>query len=420
VHEARLLDGRAVVIKVQRPTARRQITADLDIILQLAGRLDRVTSWGRSLGVRRLAEAFADALTEELDYRVELDNTRAVAATVRPGDRIVVPETYPELSGATLMVMDKLDGAPIADAAALLASFTDEERRELATGILGSVLRQIIVTGVFHADLHPGNLLIRPDRTVGLLDFGSVGRLDRAARSALGLMLYAIERDDPIAVTGALVELLGRPDELDQRELERSIGELMVRYQAGGGGLGMFTALFRLVMIYRFAVPAQVAAAFRAMGTLEGTLTLVSPDFDMLASAQQQGRRLMRGVFGPDAMRQTLEGQLVSLLPIMQRLPQRISGIVEDLEHGRFSINVRPLADRRDREFITSVAQQLMITILAAAATIGSIMLMSSDTGPMLTPTVRLYAFLGYTLLFVGFVLGLRVLVRVFFRGSRE
>ncbi|HEX4722413.1 MAG TPA: AarF/UbiB family protein [Pseudonocardiaceae bacterium] len=420
VHEARLLDGRDVVVKIQRPAARRQITADLDIMLRIARRLDRVTAWGRSIGIRRLAEGFAESLHEELNYTVELDNTRAIATAVQPGDRIVVPETFADLSSPTLLVMAKLDGVPIGNAADLLATFTTEERRTLAADILGSILRQIIVTGVFHADLHPGNLLVRPDRTVGLLDFGSVGRLDQPSRTALGLLLAAINRDDPIAATDSLIELLDRPDELDQRALERSVGELMVRFRAGTGGVDMFTTLFKLVLSHRFAVPTQIAATFRAMGALEGTLTLLSPGFDLVGAAQAQASDLMSAALRPTAIRQTLEGQLASVLPIIQRLPQRINKITQDLEQGKFAINVRPLADRRDREFITALAQQVMVTVLAAAATIGSIMLMTSDTGPMLTATLRLYSFLGYALLFVGFVLGLRVLVRVFFRHSPD
>jgi len=423
VHRAQLVDGRDVVVKVQRPAARRQITADLDIILRLARRLDRVTAWAQTLGLRRLAEGFAESLREELDYTVELDNTRAIAAGLAATDRIVVPETFPDVSSPTVLVMTQLDGASVADAAepgGLLTTLAPTERHELADDILGSVLRQIIVTGVFHADLHPGNLLIRSDRTVGLLDFGNVGRLDRVARSTLGLLLSAIERDDPIAATNALIELLGRPDELDQRELERSVGELMVRYSIGGSGLGVFTALVRLVLAHRFAVPVQVAAAFRAMGALEGTLTLICPGFDLLASVRTVAGELMRAAFKPAAIKQALEGQLASMLPIVQRLPQRINKIVTDLEQGRFMINVRPLADRRDRDFVTGIAQQLMVTILAAAATVGAIMLLTSNNGPMLTPALRLYAFFGYALLFVGFVLGLRVLVLVFFRASRQ
>lgn len=416
VHLARLLDGTQVVVKVQRPAARRQIAADLDIIVRLGDRLDRTTAWGRALGVRHLAEGFAASLREELDYTVELENTRAVAAGLQPSDQIVVPLVFPDASSPTVLVMEKLPGVPVDQ-----LTLAPDERLRLAERVLGCVLRQIVVTGVFHADLHPGNLLIRPDGTVGLIDFGSVGRLDRTARSALGLLLYAIERDDPIAAASSLVELLGRPDELDQRALERAIGELMVRYRTGSAAaLGVFTALFRLVVQHRFAVPPQVAAAFRAMGALEGTLTRISPGFDLLAAAQAAGGTLMRDAFEPAAVRETLEGQLANLLPILQRLPQRLNRIVEDVEQGRFSIQVRALADRRDRQFITGLAQQLMLTILAAAATIGAIILLISPTGPRLTPTLPLYAFLGYVLLFIAFVLGLRVLVRVFFRASHD
>jgi ubiquinone biosynthesis protein len=416
VHSARLLDGTDVVVKVQRPAARHQIAADLDIIVRLGARLDRTTGWGRSLGVRRLAEGFAASLREELDYTVELENTQAVAAGLQPSDRIAVPRPFPDLSSPTVLVMSRLSAAP--------GGFHDlapDDRHRLATDLLGSVLRQIVVTGVFHADLHPGNVLIGPDGTLGLLDFGAVGRLDRTARSALGLLLYAIERDDPIAAASSLVELLGRPDDLDQRTLEREVGELMVRYRTGAAAAaGVFTALFRLVVQHRFAVPAQVAAAFRAMGALEGTLSLISPGFDLLAAAQAAGGRLMRDAFEPAAVRQTLEGQLASLVPILQRLPQRLNKIVEDTEQGRLTIQVRALADRRDRQFITGLAQQMMLTILAAAAAVGAIILLTSAAGPRLTPTVPLYAFLGYVLLFVAFVLGLRVLVRVFFRASLD
>ncbi|TCP47213.1 ubiquinone biosynthesis protein [Tamaricihabitans halophyticus] len=423
VHQARLLDGREVVVKVQRPSVLKQTTSDLDIILQLARRLDRVTAWGRSIGILGLAEGFAASLREELDYTVELDNTRAVAATLADDDLIKVPETYPELCGPTLLVMAKLDGASVTAAADLLAGFTEEQRAELATEIFGEVLRQIMVHGVFHADLHPGNILIRPDRTVGLLDFGSVGRLDSPARTALGLLLAAIDRNDPIAATDALIELLGRPEGLDQRGVERAIGELLVRYRGGAGSrgsAGMFASLFKVVLEHQFTVPAQVAAAFRAIGALEGTLGLINPGFDLLGAAKERGADVLRSAMRPEDVRQQLEGQLAGWMPMLQRLPQRLNKITEDLEKGQFGIRVRALADERDRAFLTGIARQVMTTILAAATTIGAIMLMTSDTGPMLTPTLPLYAFLGYALLFVGFVLGLRVLVRMFFRSSRE
>ncbi|MFC7743203.1 AarF/UbiB family protein [Nocardiopsis composta] len=234
VHAGELLGGERVVVKVQRPGAQRQVEADVDILLRLGRRLDRGTAWGAALGVRRLAEGFADSLEEELDYTVEMDNMRAIAGA----GGIRVPAPYPEHSSRTLLVMERIDGVPVGDAAGLLAGFTAAERREIAERLVGEVLRQITVTGVFHADLHMGNILIGPDRELAMLDFGSVGRLDSGARTSLGLLLMAIERDDSIAASDALIDLLDRPDELDERRLEREVGQVMVRFAGGLGGRG--------------------------------------------------------------------------------------------------------------------------------------------------------------------------------------
>ncbi|MGH2389687.1 MAG: hypothetical protein ACRDIE_15915 [Chloroflexota bacterium] len=231
------------------------------------------------------------------------------------------------------------------------------------------------------------------------------------------MLLLAIDRNDSIAATDVLIELLDRPDELAERELEREIGQLVLRYRTGFGGrgsAGMFASLFKLISVHRFAIPPQIAAAFRALGALEGTLRMISKDIDIVATARVQGRDIMGRALKPGNLRQSLERQLLGLLPVMQRLPRRINKITEDLEQGRLSINIRPLADHRDRQFITTLVQQVVVAILAAAATLGATMLLTSDTGPLLTPSVRLYAFFGYALLFVGFVLALRVLVSVF------
>ncbi len=416
VHRARLRSGQDVVVKVQRPGARDQVTADLEIISRLAVRLERLTSWGRSLGVVRLARGFAASLEEELDYTVELDNMRGIA-----GGGIAVPRAHEAYCGPTLLVMDVLDGMPVGDAGPLLATFPPETRKKIADRLLNEVLHQILVTGVFHADLHPGNIFITDVGELGMLDFGSVGRLDGAARTSLGLLLLSIDRNDSVAATDALIELLDRPRGLAERELERDIGQLMLRYRPGlgnGGSAGMFTTLFKLVSGHEFAIPPQVAAAFRAFGALEGTLEVISEDVDLVEAARRQGRELMAHATEPEAIRADLESRLVHFLPTLQRLPRRIGKITEDLEQGRFTVHVRPFADQEDRRFLTGLIQQVIVAILAGAAMLGAIILMTSDTGPMITPTFRLFTFLGCVLLLVGFVLALRSLVLVFTRRS--
>ncbi|GAA3067802.1 ABC1 kinase family protein [Streptosporangium carneum] len=417
VHAARLLDGTPVVLKVQRPGARKQVTSDVEIILRLGRWLERATPWGGSLRVSRLAEGFAASLDEELDYTVELDNLRGIAATLDGGVR--VPTAHGAHSTGRLLVMDRLEGTPIGDAGALLATLPAATRKEIAERLLSEILRQLVRTGVFHADLHPGNVLVTADGSLGLLDFGSVGRLDQPTRNALGMLLLAIDKNDAIGATDSLIEMLDRPEGLAERELERDIGQLMVRYRTGlgrGGSSGMFAALFKLIHAYGFAVPPQIAGAFRALAALDGTLTLISPDLDVVGAARRQGREMMREVTEPEAVRADLESRLAGYLPILQRLPRRINKLAEDLEHGRISINIRPLSDERDRRFLTGLVHQVVVAILAATATLGAIVLLASDIGPMVTPSLRLFALIGFALLLVGFVLALRSLALVFRR----
>jgi ubiquinone biosynthesis protein len=419
VHLARLVGGGEVVVKVQRPDARRQTLADLDIVLRLGAWLDRTTTWGRRLGVRALARGFAHSLEEELDYGVELANMRAVSEGVaRAGrPRIRVPMAREELSSARVIVMERMRGVPVSAAGSMLAGFSPAERRAMADDLLGVVLHQVVVTGVFHADLHPGNIFVAEDGKLALLDLGAVGRLDRGARTSIGMLLAAVDRQDSLAATDALIDLLDRGDRLDDRRLERDLGQLILRHGVGASSAGsaaLFIDLFRLVMDHGFAVPPQVAAAFRALGALEGSLRLLSPGIDLVAAAREHGRGLVAQSMTPAAAKQTLEAQLATLLPVVQRLPRRLNKITEDIEAGRLTVNVRALADPKDRAFITGLVHQFVMTVLAAGCVIGGIVLLATEHGPRMTDTLALYPFLGYVFLLFGFVLGSRVLVVVF------
>ncbi|WP_172171499.1 AarF/ABC1/UbiB kinase family protein [Brevibacterium sp. CT2-23B] len=424
VHEATLLDGTEVIVKVQRPKALNQVTQDLDIILRLAGWLNKTTTWGRDLGVQSLAAGFANTLEEELDYRIELDNMASIENSLKRSGKfdVTVPHGYPGLSGERLLVMDRLPGQPVSRAGALLTGLSHAERSRLATTLLGATLEQIIGDGIFHADLHAGNIFITPEGKLGLLDFGAVGRLDPGTQTSLGLMLYSIDQNDSAGATDALFELLGRPDGLNDREVERAVGELLLRY--GGGtraaqGQKLFDDLFNLVLAHRFSVPAPISAAFRAMASVEGALLTIDPHFDVVAVSRQEGNRLVRSKLKGTKITDELQRRALQLMPMIDRMPRRINKITEDLEHGRFSMNMRVLENPSDRSFLTSLFQQLIVAVLAGAAVVGAIMLITSDEGPLLTKDIHLYSFFGFVLLFGGFVLSMRSLMLVFRRDGQ-
>jgi ubiquinone biosynthesis protein len=413
VHAATLRTGERVVLKVLRPGVASLVERDLDIIARLARRTEARVGWARAIGVVNLAEGFAAALREELDFRVEAGNLAAVGAAAST-DGIVIPRAYHDLSTRRVLVMERLDGQALSK-----ATPADCDRERLARELLDSLLRQIVVEGVFHADPHPGNILLLADGRLALIDFGSVGRLDSGLRAALQRLMLAIDRRDPVAMTDALLEVTARPDDLDEQALERSVGALLVRHLASGRApdATMFADLFRLVTRHELAVPPEFAATFRALSTLEGGLTLLAPGFDIVAGAERFGQAQLAGRLGPASLKDTATDEIVALFPMLRRLPRRVDRIAAAVEGGRLSVNVRVLADQRDRKTITGWVQLGVLTVLAATAGGMAVALLALKGGPAMTAAISLYQFLGYCLLVICALLALRVLAAVFRTG---
>jgi ubiquinone biosynthesis protein len=425
VHKARLRretgPGAEVAVKIQRPGIRDTVEQDLDILLRLAVRLEDRTRWARAVGTVGVAQGFAAAMREELDFRVEARNMAAVTANWPDQQRavggsvtVVLPALHDELCTEHVLVIDWLDGVNLR-AAGQLIDDCGLDRAELSRALLRSMVYQITEGGVFHADPHPGNVLLLTDGRLALLDFGSVGRLDAQQRSALRDLLLALGRADPAALRDALLELVTRTDEIDELQLERALGQFMARHLVGGAAATaeMFTDLFLLASRFELAIPAEIATVLRALGTLEGTLALLTPGIDITSEARQYADHLVRKV-SPRTVPQTAAEELAALLPVLRRLPRRFDRVTGALEQGRLGLNVRLFADERDRRVVTGLTYQFLLTLIGAASGIAAALLLGTTSGPKITSDVTLYQVIGYNLLLVAAILALRVLFTIF------
>jgi ubiquinone biosynthesis protein len=311
------------------------------------------------------------------------------------------------MSTSRVLVMDRLDGVPLRGA-------TEDEG--LARTLLRFVLRQVMLDGVFHADPHPGNVLLLADGRLGLLDFGSVGRIDSALRAALQRLLLAIDRSDPAGLTDALLELTSRPEDIDEQRLERALGQFMARHLGAGmrPDVEMFGDLFALVSRFGLSIPPEIAAVFRALATLEGTLGVLSPGFNIVVESRAFAAEQISERLTPESVQRTLTEELQAVLPMLRRLPRRIDRITGAMEQGRLSMSMRLFADERDRSFVTGLLHQVMLTVLGATAGVMAVLLLGSSGGPQVVPNIGLYQVFGYNLLIISVLLGLRVVVVVF------
>lgn len=360
-HSARLHGGEEVVVKVQRPGIVPVVRRDLDIIRRLARRFDEYTDWGPAIGVLELADGFAGALLEELDFEVEAANIAAVADATG-GSEVRIPRVYEAYTGRRVLVMERLHGTQVGG-----GDLSAEEGERIARVLLDCLLEQVLMSGIFHADPHPGNILVLDGGGVGLLDYGSVGRLDARTREALQMMLLAIDRGDAVLLTDTLLDVVDDPGEIDAERLRRSLGQFMARYLHGSttASMRMFTELLMLVTRFGLVLPAELAGVFRALATLEGTLVHLSPGFDTVAEAKRYAGARMSEQLGTGNLREMASAELIALLPTLRRLPRRLDRITDQLHKGRFTVQARLFAHPEDRRLLRSVVWRAVMTVLA-------------------------------------------------------
>ncbi|GAB3041124.1 AarF/UbiB family protein [Parafrigoribacterium mesophilum] len=418
VHRARLHTGEDVAVKVQRPGVIPLVERDLDITVRMAARLQQGTEWGRSLHVSDVADAFGDSLRRELDYRIEARNVAAMAAAQAQhpeSERVEIPRLYEKLCTRRVLVMEFIRGDTLA---AKSVTRTSDDRDEQGRRLFRSLLRQIMVDGVFHADLHPGNVMLLPGKRIALLDFGSVGRLDSELRREVGEILLTFYRGDAAGMSDRLLSIVGVPDGVNEQALRRELGRFMALHLGPGATMdvAMFTDMVALLARYELAFPAELTAAFRAVAILEGTLRSLAPGFNVLTEARDFAKSQVISAFRPSALRESVTDELASIVPMLRRLPRRFDQISSALEAGRLSVNVRLLADARDRRVIRGLVHEVILTFLGGFAGVIATILLTSSGGPQVTPTLGLYQIYGYSLTVVAVVLVLRVLFDVFRR----
>jgi ubiquinone biosynthesis protein len=417
-HSAQLATGERVIVKVQRPEVRALVERDLDILLRMARALEARAAWAREYAVLAMTRGFASALREELDFRIEARNIAAVAGS----SRVRVPAVYGQWSTSRVLVMEYLDGVSVRDAEPVLAE-SAADRHGLARGLLGTILRQVMLEGTFHADPHPGNVLVLRDGQLALIDFGSVGRLEPLQQAALRRLLLAVARRNPAELHDSLLDLAqaARPAAVGDDLLERTLAQFVAQHLGPGmvPDAAMFTTLFRLLTEFGLVFPPVIAAVFRAMITLEGTLVRLDPGFQIIEETRTIATSWLGDLLGPASLREAATDEMLGLLPMLHRLPRRFDRITTSLERGTLTTSVRLLADERDRQFVRGMMGRAVLAFLGAAFGVISVMLIGVRGGPLFLPTAAgtggtsLFHVFGYVGLFLSLVLILRVIIAI-------
>jgi ubiquinone biosynthesis protein len=370
-HRAVLRDGTRVVVKVQRPGVDDVVARDAAVLRLVARQLERRVEAARAVGMGTLAQELISGVQEELDYLHEA-KVGARLREHRAGDLgISVPRVYPTLSTDRVLVMEEVVGRSVADQEALDAS--PVPRPELARRLLASFLGQVLDEGVFHADPHPGNLLIDAEGTIWLLDFGAVGRLDARAHDGLRGIALGIAINDAGVLARAARDMAGDPAVADLRALEGDLANQLSQLDAGGIDPRLIADVLDVMRHHGMRPPRSITLLARALLTLEGTLRIIDPGFSIQRASKDLIAAEHADAFGtPEEL---MKREALHALPTLRTLPEHAETLANQLRAGRLTVRTERYAGR-DREIVDSWVDRLALTAVGGFGAVASAVLL--------------------------------------------
>ncbi|MCU0712293.1 MAG: AarF/UbiB family protein [Pirellula sp.] len=379
VHDATLLDGTKVVVKVQHVNIHAKVNEDLEVLQGLAVMADRIPELA-AWQPKSLVEQLSRTLRRELSFSREISNLQVFHRVLQSSDKLRIPITYPACSSARMLTMEKLEGKSI-HSLALHDENGHCERRDAAKRIATLYVDMIFVKGLYHADPHPGNILIQDDGTVGLLDFGMVGRIDDTLRQAIEEMLFAVYSQDSALLT-SLIKRAGKiPPAIDEAMLSNDVADLIATYSSQPiESIDLAMALNDATDIlhrHRITLPSQMGLLIKTLVTLQGTIRELSPGFSILEAVQPAMIQLRRGRFSPRRQLRRIRRLYVELEGLVERMPSQISSLMELIQEGRLDVHL-------SHRGLSPSINRLVLGLLTSSLLLGSSILMASKVPPLL------------------------------------
>lgn len=382
VHLAALRDGRAVVVKVQRPDIRKQIAEDFEVLQEIAEFLDAHTDAGKRYRFARILEEFRLTIQQELNYEREAQNLVAVGANLREFPGILIPKPVPDYSTASVLTMDYVSGLKLTKVGPIVQ--LDMNGCELAEEVFKAYLKQVLLDGLFHADPHPGNVFLTDDRRIALLDLGMVGHVAPVMQDQLIKLMLAITDQNSDQVAELVVRMSETSEEFNPGEFKRRIGQLIaLRHDQPLKDLNVGRALLdvsRNAAENGLWVPSELTLLAKTMLQLDEVGKILDPAFDADASIRRNVSDLMSRRMNKEATQGGLFSSLLEAKEFVTGLPSRLNKIMDAISNHEIEVRVKAVDSTLILEGFQKIANRITTGLILAALIIGASLLMRVDT----------------------------------------
>ena len=400
VHRARLPSGREVVVKVLRPGVREQVRDDMAVLAELAEFADNHTAIGRRYGFVDLFEQFRRSLAGEMDYLREASNLERVARILERNPALTVPEPVRDYTTRSVLTMDYVRGRKVTDIGPL--GRMELDGGDLVDGLFKAYLSMILVDGFFHADPHPGNVLLTDDEHLALIDLGMVHTVPPRIQDKILKLLLAISEGNGDE-TAAVLAGMGRPfEDFDEHAFRDSVADLVTRSMAAGSRVqagSVMLELSRAAGAHGLRPPPEMAMIGKALLNLDQVTKHLDPLFEPTDAIRRHTAELLESRLRPTPA--SLLSAAIEAKDFTAQLPGRVNRVLDSISDGTFGIKVDVIDEARFMRILHRVANRVATGLVLAALIVGAALMMQVPTKsrlfgyPMIAMVFFLLAALG-------------------------
>lgn len=396
VHRAWLRDGRAVVVKVQRPGVRETIVQDLEALEEVADFIDAHTETGKRYEFSNLLTDLRRSLIRELDFQSEAGNLVKLRASLREFEHIVVPEPIHDFTTSRVLTMDYISGKKVTDISPLRLLELDSQA--LADELFRAYLKQILVDGFFHADPHPGNVFITDDNRLALIDLGMVANITGAFQDNLLRLLLAISEGRGAEAADISIRMGEPRPNFDKHDYEHRVANLVARHadatvqdiDAGQVVLEMT----RIAADTWFRLPPQFTMIAKALLNLDRSVYTLAPDFNPNEIIREEATNLLARRLAKSIEPGNVMTHVVEVKEFLERLPVRVNKILDAIGNNELKVEVDAIDERVVLDGLQKVANRITLGLVLASLIVGAALMMRVET------SFKIFGYPGFPTIF--------------------
>jgi predicted unusual protein kinase regulating ubiquinone biosynthesis (AarF/ABC1/UbiB family) len=417
VHRAYMRDGRAVVVKVQRPNIREQIVEDLEALNEIARFLDAHTELGRRYEFENMLVNLRKSVLRELDFKMEANNLISIGQNLAEFEKIIVPEPVEDFTTSRVLTMEYIPGKKITMLSPLRVLEIDGAG--LAEELFRAYLKQILIDGLFHADPHPGNVFLTDDDRIGLLDLGMVGHVTRGFQDNL-LRLLLAESEGRGEDAAEIAIKMGEPKAgFDRAEYVRRVAEFVAEHtDASLTSLNAGQVTLEITKISAdcwFRLPPEFTMIAKALLNLDKVVYTLEPSFDPNAVIRERATEIIqRNIIKSIAPSNLLSG-VVDIKEFVERLPTRVNKILDAIGNNELEVKVDTIDEKVLLDGLQKVANRITLGLVVAALIVGAALLMRIET------SFRIFGYPGLAMIFflLAAAAGLLLVISILFYDEK-